>query len=101
MKNSAFCLLLLALSACAPRDQNPLIAATDDQFVKAIGNLIFLDCEGPLFGSGEGPEVAARRQSCEQGVQKRAADAGIPVAVTTAHIADPRVKARYQLLRKS
>jgi hypothetical protein len=100
MKRATFCLLLV-LVACAPQDENPLIAATDDQFIKAIGNLVFLGCEGPLFSRDAGPGADARRESCEQGLQKRAADAGIPRAVTSAHIADPRVRARYEKLRKS
>lgn len=99
MKRATFCLLLV-LAACAPQDENPLIAATDDQFIKAIGNLVFLGCEGPLFSRDAGPGADARRESCEQGLQKRAADAGIPRAVTSAHIADPRVRARYEKLRK-
>ncbi len=99
MKRATMC-LLLALGACAPKDENPLIAATDDQFIKAIGNLVFLGCEGPLFGRDTGPGADAQRASCEQGLQKRAADAGIPRAVTSAHIADPRVRARYEKLGK-
>ena len=91
---------VLVLGACAPQDENPLIAATDDQFIKAVGNLVFLGCEGPLFGREAGPGSEGRRESCEQGLQKRAADAGIPKAVTSAHIADPRVRARYEKLRK-
>ena len=43
----------------------------------------------------------ARRESCERGLQKRAADAGISAAVTPAHIADPRVKARYETARQA
>jgi hypothetical protein len=92
--------LLLALAACAPQDDNPLITATDDQFIKTIGNLPFLGCEAVLFGPGAGPGNEARRESCERGLQKRAADAGIPRAVTPAHAADPRVKARYEKLLK-
>jgi hypothetical protein len=92
--------LLLVLVACAPADDNPLTTATDDQFVKAIGNLPFLGCEVPLFGQDAGPGSEARRQSCEQGLQKRAAAAAISGTVTPAHIADPRVKARYERLFK-
>ena len=96
----ALVVLLIAIAGCAPRDHNPLIAATDDQFIKAIGNLAFLGCEGPLFGADAGPGSDARRKPCEQGLQKRAADAGIREAVTSADIADPRVKARYARLFK-
>ena len=71
-------LLLLGLVACAPQDDNPLIAASDDQFVKAIGNLPFLGCENALFGRDAGPGSETQRESCERGLQKRAADAGIP-----------------------
>jgi len=99
MKRALF-VLLIAIAGCAPRDPNPLIAATDDQFIKAIGNLAFLGCEGALFGSDAGPGSDAQRKSCEQGLQKRAADAGIRQAVTSADIADPRVKARYEKLLK-
>jgi hypothetical protein len=95
-----FILLLLGLVACAPQDDNPLIAASDDQFVKAIGNLPFLGCENALFARDAGPGSETQRESCERGLQKRAADAGIPKAVTSAHIADPRVKARYDKLIK-
>ena len=94
----ALAVLLVVVAACAPRDRNPLIAATDDQFIRAIGNLPFLGCEIPLFGDDTAPGSATRRQSCEQGLQKRAADAGIAQAVTSADIADPRVKARYERL---
>jgi hypothetical protein len=96
----ALVVLLLVVGACAPQDDNPLIAATDDQFIMAIGNLPFLGCEIVLFGPDAGPGYEARRESCEKGLQKRAADAGIPRAVTPAHIADPRVKARYEKLLK-
>ncbi len=95
-----FILLLLGLVACAPQDDNPLIAASDDQFVKAIGNLPFLGCEGALFGRDTSPGSETQRESCERGLQKRAAEARIPKAVTSAHIADPRVKARYDKLVK-
>jgi hypothetical protein len=37
--------LALALGACAPQDPNPLIAASDDQFLKTVGNLTFLGCD--------------------------------------------------------
>jgi hypothetical protein len=100
MKRALIAGLTCALSACAPRDPNPLIAATDGQFVKAIGNLPFLGCEAPLFGTDEGSDATARRTACEQGLQKRAADAGIQQAVSSSDIADPRVKARYDLLVK-
>jgi hypothetical protein len=93
-------LLLLGLVACAPQDDNPLIAASDDQFVKAIGNLPFLGCENALFARDAGPGSETQRESCERGLQKRAADAGIPKAVTSTQIADPRVKARYDKLIK-
>jgi len=96
----ALVVLLLALGACAPQDENPLIAATDDQFIKAIGNLAFLGCDAALFGRDAGSGGDANRESCERGLQKRAADAGIPRAVTPPHIADPRVKARYEKLVK-
>ena len=92
--------LLLVLAACAPQDKNPLIAATDDEFIRAIGNLPFLACEAPLFGQDMEPGSEGRRESCERGLAKRAADAGISRAVTPAHIADPRVKARYDRLIK-
>ncbi|MBL8528741.1 MAG: hypothetical protein JNL68_13725 [Burkholderiales bacterium] len=91
---------LLAIVACAPQDDNPLIAASDDQFVKAIGNLPFLGCESVLFAQGVTPRSETQRESCERGLQKRAAEAGIPRAVTSAHIADPRVKVRYEKLVK-
>ena len=92
--------VLLALVACAPQDDNPLMAATDDQFIRAIGNLPFLDCEAPLFGEDTGFGSEGRRKSCERDLQRRAADAGISRAVTPAHIADPRVKVRYETLLK-
>src|SRR5581483_85433 len=92
--------ILLALTACVPVDSNPLIAATDDQFLKVMGNLGFYGCDGVLFaGKGTSGEQATR-DTCEQGVKKRAADAGIAEAVTPAHIADTRVRERYQKLVK-
>jgi len=99
MKLVALC-LLLAVTACARQDDNPLIAATDDQFIRTIGSLVFLGCDAVLFGSDVGTESAVHRESCERGLQMRAADAGIPRVVTPAHIADPRVRARYAKLRK-
>jgi hypothetical protein len=92
--------LALALGACAPQDPNPLIAASDDQFVKAVGNLTFLGCEPVLFGPTTKAVARSQREACEQGLQRRAADAGIPTAVTAADIADPRVKVRYAALVK-
>ena len=100
MKRALIAGLACALAACVARDPNPLIAATDAQFAKAIGNLPFLGCEGPLFGIDEGSGAAARRAACEQGLQKRAADAGIQQAVSSSDIADPRVRARYDQLIK-
>jgi hypothetical protein len=99
MKLVALC-LLLAVTACARQDDNPLIAATDDQFIRTIGSLVFLGCDAVLFGSDVGSESVVYRESCERGLQIRAADAGIPSVVTPAHIADPRVRARYAKLRK-
>jgi hypothetical protein len=99
MKCAVLC-LLLAVCACTHEDDNPLIAATDDQFIRTIGSLVFLGCDAVLFGRDSGPEGEARRESCERGLQIRAADAGIPRVVTPAHIADPRVRSRYAKLRK-
>ena len=99
MKLVALC-LLLSVTACTRQDDNPLIAATDDQFSRTIGSLVFLGCDAMLFGSDIGTENAMHRESCERGLQMRAADAGIPRVVTPAHIADPRVRARYAKLRK-
>lgn len=98
--NRALILTLLAMVACAPQDDNPLVAASDDQFIKVIGNLPFLGCESALFRNSADPGTKAQRESCERGLQTRAAEAGIPKAVTSAHIADPRVKARYDKLVK-
>ena len=97
----ALVLCLLTVAACAPQDDNPLMAASDDQFIKAIGNLPFLGCEAALFRNNADSGTETQRESCERGLQKRAAEAGIPKAVTSAHIADPRVKARYDRLVKS
>jgi hypothetical protein len=84
-----------------PVDGNPLIAATDDQFLKVMGNLGFYGCDGVLFAAKGTPLVDQTiRETCEQGIKKRAADAGITQAVTPAHIADPRVRERYQKLVK-
>lgn len=100
MKRAAL-YLLLAVSACSLEDNNPLIAATDDQFIRTIGSLIFLGCDAVLFGPESAVDVEARRESCEKGLRIRAADAGIPRAVTSYHIADPRVRARFAKLRKA
>jgi hypothetical protein len=99
MKRVALCLLLV-VAACARQDDNPLLAASDDQFIRAIGSLVFLGCDTVLFGREVGSESEAHRESCERGLQIRAADAGISRVVTQAHIADPRVRARYEKLRK-
>lgn len=99
MKLVALC-LLLAVTACTRHDDNPLIAATDDQFIRTIGSLVFLGCDAVLFGRDPSSEGEVHRESCERGLQIRAADAGIPSVVTPAHIADPRVRARYAKLRK-
>jgi len=99
MKLVALC-LLLAVTACAHQDDNPLIAATDEKFNRTIGSLVFLGCDAVLFGRDPSSEGEVHRKSCERGLQVRAADAGIPSVVTPAHIADPRVRARYAKLRK-
>jgi hypothetical protein len=92
--------LLLALTACTPVDGNPLIAATDDQFLKVMGNLGFYGCDGVLFAAKGASGDQAARQTCEQGIKKRAADVGITQAVTPGDIADARVRERYQKLVK-
>ena len=94
-------LLLLGLVACAPQDDNPLIAASDDQFVEAIGILPFLGCEIVLFGQASGsPGSETQRSRANAACRSERADAGIPKAVTSAHLADHRVKARYDKLIK-
>jgi hypothetical protein len=100
MKIAITTILLLALTACVPVDGNPLIAATDDQFLRVMGNLGFYGCDGVLFAAKGTSGDQATRQTCEQGIKKRAADAGIAEAVTPAHIADARVRERYQKLVK-
>lgn len=92
--------LLITVSACALEDDNPLISATDDQFIRTIGSLMFLGCDAVLFGPESAADGEVRRESCEKGLRIRAADAGIPKTVTAAHIADPRVRSRFAKLRK-
>jgi hypothetical protein len=92
--------LVFAVTACMPQDDNPLIAATDDQFIRTIGSVTLLGCDVVLFSDDAAPASDANRESCERGLIKRAADAGILRAVTPAHIADPRVKARYEKIFK-
>ena len=92
--------IFLVLTACVPVDSNPLIAASDDQFLKVMANLGFYGCDGVLFAAQGTSGDRATRETCEQGIKKRAADAGIAQAVTPAHIADARVRERYQKLVK-
>jgi hypothetical protein len=90
-------IFVVALSACAPADPNPLIAATDDQFIKTMGNLGFLGCDRVL-SPDKSPTPEPNREGCEEGIKKRAADSGITQVVRAADIADPRVRQRYQKL---
>ena len=92
--------LVLAVAACAPQDDNPLIAATDDQVIRTIGSMTLLGCDAVLFSQDVARAGDANRESCERGLIKRAAGAGISRAVTSAHIADPRVRARYEKVFK-
>jgi len=107
MKRATLC-LLLALGACAPQDDNPLIAATDDQYLQAM-DFRASDCYQALFaperlrnasGQPVTPDAAAAtKRACTERVQHAAARAGISPAVASKHLDDARVQVRYAKLK--
>jgi hypothetical protein len=101
-------LLLLGLVACAPQDDNPLIAASDDQFLQAM-DFRSSDCYEALFAperlrNASGRPVtsdaaAVTKRACTERVQHAAARAGISPAVTPENLDDDRVLKRYAKLK--
>lgn len=106
--NRALILSLLAMVACAPQDANPLIAASDDQFLQAM-DFRSSDCYEALFaperlsnasGRPLTPDAAAvTKRACTERVQQAAARAGISRAVTPENLDDDRVLKRYAKLK--
>lgn len=101
-------LFLLGLVACAPQDDNPLIAARDDQFLQAM-DFRSSDCYEALFAperlrNASGRPVtsdaaAVTKRACAERVQHAAARAGISPAVTSENLDDDRVLKRYAKLK--
>ena len=107
MKRVTLC-LLLGLGACGPQDDNPLIAATDSQFLQAM-DFRASDCYEALFaperlrnasGQPVTPDAAAvTKRACTERVQSAAARAGISPAIAPKHLDDARVQVRYAKLK--
>ena len=87
-------ILIISSFACSGKTGNPLLDATDGQFilVSSGGCLSFLMTSEKLIGDD--------LRGCPKVVQETAAFAGIPNVVTLEHIKDPRVKERYLALKK-
>lgn len=97
--------LVLAITGCAKKSDNPLLDATDGQFKSTVDP--YFDCIASVekaaktFSSAtkvKGEEEQERRICLEKG-QKLAVGAGISDNVTFDHILDPRVKERYVTLK--
>lgn len=91
-------LVALLLTACSKGSDNPLLSATDGQFIMTFSSG---ECNAIFFKpSAVRNPRPTDKEDCAQGIQKNAAFAGIPDAVTLQHIEDPKVKERYFSLKK-
>ena len=90
---------ILMLGACSSKSNNPLLNATDGQFIQAM-NFSVGECEAVFFNPSavEFPETSDKKL-CASKVKSSAAFAGIPDAVKLEHIEDPQVKERYFKLK--
>lgn len=90
----------LLFTACSKGSDNPLLGATDGQFIATM-NFATTECEEAFFN----PEKVRhpypnQKNNCAHRVKSNAAFAGIPDVVTLEHIEDPKVKERYFSLKK-
>lgn len=101
MKKSLISLAgILMIGACSTKSNNPLLNATDGQFLQTFASSAFNECNQLFFepAAVRHPEFADKK-SCAQGIQSNAAHAGIADAVKLEHIEDPQVKERYFKLK--
>jgi hypothetical protein len=95
----------VALGGCAPKSDNPLLDANEQQFKMVAG--AYFDCKTGLEKAAKtfsnATEVKGEAESdermCLEKAQKLAANIGITDSVSFVHIQDPRVKERYAALR--
>lgn len=100
MKKSLISLAgILMIGACSTKSNNPLLNATDGQFIQTM-NLSVGECEAVFFNPSavRHPETSDKNL-CASKVKSNAAFAGIADAVKLEHIEDPQVKERYFKLK--
>ncbi len=100
MKKSLISLAgILMIGACSAKSNNPLLNATDGQFIQAM-NFSLIECQSAFFNPEkvEHAEVYTK-EDCAVKVKKNAAHAGISDVVKLEHIEDPQVKERYFKLK--
>ena len=87
------------LGACS-KPNNPLLSATDGQFIQIFAPSVFNECNERFFEPSkvQSPELSDKK-GCAEIFKQTAAFLGIAQVVTLAHIEDPRVKERYFKLK--
>ena len=86
---------VVSISACSKKTRNPLLDATDGQFIQAMSFSI-TECEEIFFNPAAVRHPRPNdRQNCAHKVKENAAFAGISQVVALENIDDPRVKERY------
>ncbi len=105
--NHSLCcaIVAIALTGCAPKSDNPLLDANEQQFKTVVG--AYFDCKVALDKAAKTfsnatevkGEAEAQERMCLEKAQKMAANVGVADSVTFAHIQDARVKERYAALR--
>lgn len=92
-------IVAIFISACSKNTGNPLLDATEGQFLQAMSFSIS-DCENIFFNPSEVRHPTPNdRQNCAYKVKQNSAHAQISGVVTLAHIDDPKVRERYFALK--
>jgi len=101
MKTRTFILAvgLILVGACI-KSSNPLLSATDGQFIQAM-DFSVTECGETFFEPSKVRHPRPTdREDCAHKVKENAAFAGISDVVRLEHIEDPQVKERYFKLVK-
>lgn len=101
MKTRTFILAvgLILVGACI-KSSNPLLNATDGQFIQAM-EFTLTECGEAFFEPAKVRHpYPTQKQNCANRVKENAAFAGISNMVKLEHIEDPQVKERYFKLKK-